>query len=187
MKDRGRGRCKRAVPAAVLLTAAWCLHGTVSGQMTPAGATATGLAATALPVAAGTAAWVLGDGSPAGPALVVASGVVLGPAIGQWAGGLKRSGWKGAGLRAGLAALSFLPAFAVCGIGCMADDERYDFAWVIIATGTGAGAFSAIHDLSRTSGQMRLRREREGRAAPRMTPYYDPVAREAGAVLVVRF
>ena len=83
---------------------------------------------TVIPVAAGVTWWAahgLQTGSastspdlPAGPGLLMAGGLIVGPTLGYSTAGLNGRGWRGAGIRSGLTLLSFVPAMAICGWDC---------------------------------------------------------------------
>ena len=128
-------------------------------------ALAVSLAGTLVPVAAGAIVWlsqqdeVFPDGTTraperAGPALLMASGIVLGPAFGYWYSGQSGRGWRTVGLRTGLFLLSFIPAFAICDLDCGVGDSEYDVAWLLVATGAGLGAASAVWDIARVKGSV---------------------------------
>jgi hypothetical protein len=134
-----------------------------------------GLAATLVPVAAGIIVWSIDDDPDrSAESLVIASGVILGPALGYWSAGMSGRGWKTLGLRSGLLLVSFVPAFAICGMACSVGDNAYDLSWAVVATGAGLGAASAMYDLARMKRNVR---EHHGRQAPPrvgITPGYDP-------------
>ena len=141
---------------------------------------------TVVPVAAGAAYW-LSQKNPtptdpfygpvrAGPSLLMAGGFVLGPSFGYSAAGLSGRGWKGVGLRTGLTLLSFAPAMAICGWDCTAGDTGYDWGWLVIATGTGLSAASAIYDIARLKHTVRRHRAAHSSTEPALsiTPTYVP-------------
>lgn len=162
---------RKASLCAVLLLASGLPLRAQSGA-SPDLALGLGLAGTLAPAAAGVVLWATGTEAP-GAALTIASGIALGPAIGYWSAGTAGRGWKGLGLRAGLALISFVPAFAICGWDCTAGDDAYDLAWAVIATGAGLGAASAVYDLSgMTSNIQRHRAARSGWNI-RITPALD--------------
>ena len=153
---------------------------------------------TVIPVAAGVTWWVAqGSASPAGifpsgpersgPAGVIATGLVVGPTFGYTEAGLGGGGWRGAGLRAGLTLVSFLPAFAICGWNCSKGDAEYDLAWLAVATGTGLSLASAIYDISRVKHNVRRHNGRRPGSRLSFAPVYVPGQRSLGVRLGVTF
>jgi len=153
---------------------------------------------TVIPVAAGATWWVAqGSGSQlgylsagpdrSGPAVVIATGLVVGPTFGYMQAGLGGRGWRGAGLRAGLTLVSFLPAVAICGWNCSQGDAEYDLAWLAIATGTGLSLASAVYDISRVKHNVRRHNERRPGSRLSFAPVYVPGQRSLGVRLGVTF
>lgn len=153
---------------------------------------------TVVPVAAGVAWWIT-EKNPnpndpysgperTGPSLVMAGGLVFGPAIGYGAAGMSGRAWKGIGIRSGLTLLSFFPAFAVCGWYCSNGDSEYDLAWLIIATGTGLSAADAIYDIARVKHNVRRHRASAPATEPALSimPTYAPGS-SAGVLVHVSF
>lgn len=149
-------------------------------QANPGTSLAIGLGGTLAPAITGIALWTTDGADPSTPALIVASGIVLGPAIGHWSAGLTGKGFKGFGLRTGIVVLSFAPAFGICGWDCSVADSKYDVAWAVIATGAGIGLFSAVHDLSSMKSDIRSHRDRRGHIDPQIVPGLDPATRSVG-------
>jgi len=151
---------------------------------------------TVIPVAVGATWWAahgLQTGSAStspdimfGPSLVIAGGLIVGPTLGYSAAGLGGRGWRGAGVRAGLTLLSFVPAFGVCGWDCSDGDKEADLALLIIATGTGLSLGSAIYDISRVERNVRRHNERPGPSFS-VAPMYVPGERSVGIRLGVTF
>lgn len=112
-----------------------------------------GILATVIPVAAGVA--VVATQQDDGPGFLFAQlGLLLGPAFGYQEAGRGGRGWRGAGLRTGLALGSFIGAVAVCW-DCTRDQER---AAKMVAAGGGVlVAAAAIYDLARLRHNMRRR------------------------------
>jgi len=156
---------------------------------------------TVVPVTAG-AVWWLNEKNPnpndpysgperTGPSLVMASGFVLGPAIGYGAAGMGGRAWKGIGIRSGITLLSFFPAFAVCGWDCSNGDSSYDLAWLFIATGTGLSTADAIYDIARVKHNVRRHRGAASGAAATepafsIAPTYMP-GKSAGVLVHISF
>lgn len=121
----------------------------------PSPGTALGLslAGTLVPVALGTIMWAGADGSSetdtGGPALIIAGGMILGPALGYFYGGRTGHALGWTAIRGGLVLASFVPAFAICGWGCSQGDGAYNAAWIVVATGTGLALGAAVYDLVR--------------------------------------
>ena len=141
-----------------------------------------------IPVGAGAAIWIA-QGPPTGdpvsgrdrslPALLMAGGLALGPALGYGSAGMGGRALRGFGLRAGLTLLSFLPAFGICGWNCSKGDTEYDLAWLVIGTGAGLSAVSAIYDIARLKDKVREQAARRTaqRAAWYVAPLYAPERR----------
>jgi hypothetical protein len=146
-----------------------------------------GLASTLLPTTAGLVMWINDGPDRSAEALVIASGVVFGPAFGYWSAGMWGRGWKTVGLRTGLFLVSFVPAFAICGWNCSAGDSAYDVAWALVATGAGLGAASAVYDLARMKRNVREHRARRTALDISMAPTYDPQMHAAGMRVSVVF
>lgn len=152
-----------------------------SGRTSPGAALAVSLAGTLIPVAAGFAMWSGGRtlydpefGFPegpdrSGPALVIASGLVVGPALGYIVGGRTGRGLAGASVRAYAVLISFIPALAICGWDCTQGDRAYDTAWLVVATGAGLAAGAAVYDLVRLPRTLESRR----RSAVAVVPVYS--------------
>jgi hypothetical protein len=152
---------------------------------------------TVIPVAAGATWWAAhglqtgsastSPGLAAGPALLMAGGLIVGPTLGYSSAGLGGRGWRRAGLRTGLTLLSFLPAFAICGWDCGQGDREADLAWLTIATGTGLSLASAIYDISRLKHN--VRRHQATRPGPgfSVAPVYVPGQRFFGVNVGVSF
>jgi hypothetical protein len=168
----------------LLLLVLLCASAPLRAQATPGTAAAIGTISTLVPAGVGTALW-FADDDPSGPALIIASGLILGPAMGYWSAGMAGRGWKSFAIRAGLGVVSFVPAMAICGMDCIADDSNYDVAWVMIATGSGLGLFSAVHDLSRIKSNVERHRSRRG--SYEVVPTYDYTTRAGGVRVTVRF
>ena len=153
---------------------------------------------TLVPVAAGAAYWMsqtnpdpsnpYGGPERAGPSMIMAGGIVLGPMIGYQAAGLSGKGWKGVGTRTGLTFLSFLPAMAICGWGCTTGDTEYDLAWLVVATGSGLSAAHAIRDIARVKHNVRRHRAAAPASEPAFSiaPTYAP-GKSAGVLVHVSF
>jgi Na+-transporting NADH:ubiquinone oxidoreductase subunit NqrE len=131
--------------------------------------------------------WTSDDPDRSAEGLLIASGVVLGPAIGYWSAGMSGRGWKTLGLRTGLFLLSFLPAFAICGWDCTVGDRDYDLAWAVIASGAGFGAASAVYDLARMKRNVRAHRVRQTAPGIGITPTYIPQTHTLGLRVSVVF
>jgi hypothetical protein len=142
---------------------------------------------TVIPVAAGATWWATqGAESDLGPALVIAGGLVVGPAL-RYPSAYGGRGLRGAGLRAGLTLLSVLPAAAVCGWSCNKGSDEYQLAGLIFATGTGLSLASAVYDISRV--KQHIRRHSETRPGPGFSfaPMYAPGGRSFGVNVGVTF
>ena len=145
---------------------------------------------TVIPVAVGATWWAahgLQTGSAstspdlaAGPGLLIAGGLIVGPTLGYSSAGLSGRGWRGAGIRTGLTLLSFGPAMAICGWNCGKGDKEADLAWLIIATGSGLSLASAIYDISHV--EQNVRRHNATRPGPgfSIAPMYAPGQRSVG-------
>lgn len=133
----------------VLLFVLLLSAGTLSAQDTlhvpvsESAALAWSVVPTLIPVATGLILWVTDEqeceyrygrkSSCSGPnrsgaALLMASGIVLGPAFGYCYAGEGGRGWTTAGLRLGLVLVSFIPAYGVCGWDCSEGEDEYDVA-----------------------------------------------------------
>jgi hypothetical protein len=175
-------------PVIALLTAV-CVAAPLAAQTAPSERKAFRLSlwSTLIPVAAGATWWVAqGAESDAGPALVIASGLVVGPAIGYPSvyGG---RGMRGARLRAGLTLLSVLPATAVCGWYCGKGSDEYHLAGLILATGAGLSLASAVYDISRVERHVRLHGETRPSPSLSFAPTYVPGQQALGLRLRVTF
>lgn len=154
---------------------------------------------TLIPVAAGAAWWAAhglqtgsastSPGLAAGPALLIAGGLIVGPTLGYSSAGLGGRGWRGAGIRAGLTLLSFAPAMAICGWDCGQGDREADLAWLIIATGSGLSLASAVYDISRVKQNVRRHNAArpEGGLGFSIAPMYTPGQRSFGVNLGLTF
>lgn len=139
-----------------------------------------GLAATAVPTVAGVAL-LSGSGSTA-PGLALASvGIILGPSIGDWSGGLAGRGLMFAGLRAATAAGGFLGVALTCWDDCTDSEERTSTAIGVASSAALLGL--VVWDLATVKGA--VRRHEAQRVS--IMPTYDPVRRGAGMVVTVRF
>lgn len=194
----------RVTPAAALLLASLLVPACpVSGQQPdrpaskPAALTLS-LAGTLAPIAAGAVFWASqGDEGLAGgyrrgpervaPAMIMASGVVLGPALGYWYGGRVGRGFLGVGLRTGLLAASFVPAMAICGWDCGVGDSGYDLAWLVVAAGSGLGLASAAWDILHVRGAVRESGPRGGDVSITASPIWMGRGRGAGVGVHVRW
>ena len=133
----------------------------------------TGILATAIPVVAGAA--LVATSADDGPPIILAEiGLVFGPTMGYQAAGMGGRGWRGAGLRAGLAIASLVGAVAVCW-DCNEDQERT--AWMVLIGGNMLVATSAIYDLARLPHNIR-RHEAQRRVG--IAPFYEPGERRVG-------
>ena len=152
----------------------------VRAQTNPSTNLAIGLGATLAPAGTGLAMWVADGSDPSAAAMLIATGVIVGPSVGYWSAGLTGRGWRGLGIRTGVAVLAFVPAFGICGWNCSVDDDSYDLAWAVIATGAGVGLFSAVHDLSSMKSNIRQHRDRRNDRDAILIPIYDPANRAVG-------
>ena len=154
---------------------------------------------TVVPVVAGAAYWMTqtnpdpsnpyGGPDRSGPSMLMAGGLVFGPMIGYSAAGMSGKGWKGAGTRTALTLLSFVPASAICGWDCMSGDPGYDWAWLVVATGSGLSAAHAIRDITRVKRNVRRHRaaaRASTEPALSITPTYTP-GKSAGVLVHVSF
>jgi hypothetical protein len=164
----------RLIRLCALLMTAYPLPATGQSGASPELALGIGLAATLIPTTAGIVMWTGDDPDRSSEGLLIASGVVVGPAIGYWSAGMSGRGWKTLGLRTGLFLLSFIPAFGICGWNCTVGDPEYDLAWAVIATGAGLGAASAVYDLARMKRNVREHRVRQTAPSVGITPTYIP-------------
>lgn len=152
----------------------------------PQSALTIGLAATLIPATAGMFMWSA-NRDPSEAALVIAGGVILGPAIGYWSAGMSGRGWKSLALRAGLALGSLASGMAICGWSCTVGDANYDLAWAGVATGSGLGALSAWYDLARVKPNVREHNDRQATQRIAFTPTYVPRSRTWGLRVGVMF
>jgi len=182
---------------ALTLTSQPCAAQQPSEPASEMGAFATSLVGTLVPVAFGALLWTAakdhvvwtGSVQPAdlvGPAMVIAGGVVIGPALGYWTSGRAGRGWKTLGLRAALVLISFVPAPGICGWDCGPRDDAYKLAWLVVATGSGLAAASAAYDIARVKGEVRRDNARRGLSLE-VTPAFAPATRAVGLRLRARF
>ena len=85
--------------------------------------------------------------------------------------------------------MSFLPAFAICQWNCGKGDTDCDLAWLVLGTGAGLSALSAIYDIARVRHNVReqaARRTAEG-AGWYVAPGYAPERRALGLRVGVTF
>ena len=136
-----------------------------------------GIVATAVPTAAGIAV-AAADGGHTPELILLGTGVMLGPAIGNFSGGLAGRGMLGMGLRAAAFGVGLLVGSGGCTSNC---DDSGDDAGPLVGSAAALGL--AIWDLA---GLRRAVRRREEEAVSVM-PTYDPVRRGAGMVVRVAF
>ncbi len=138
------------------------------------------LLGTLLPVTSGILLIAAGDedtGSPVG-ALLFASGLYLGPALGYWTEGSAGRGWKGVGVRFGTGLTSALLATAICaGGGCdmFGNDDAMGAASAVLLVGSVVTLISAGIDIASVKGTVDRRNEtilveREQKASLRLLP-----------------
>jgi hypothetical protein len=133
----------------------------------------TAILATAIPLVAGTALIATsGDDGP--PILLAEVGLVFGPTMGYEAAEMGGRGWRGAGLRAGLALASFIGALAVCW-DCSEDEEQT--AWMVLIGGHLLVATSAMYDIARLPHNIQ-RHEAQRRVG--IAPFYAPGEQRVG-------
>jgi hypothetical protein len=166
------------------------VHAQVPGRytMSPNTPFAVGLAATLIPAVTGIALMAAGsfdfdNSSVEVGFLLGAGGLLLGPAIGDWTGGLVGRGFAGFGLRTlslfgGLAA-----SFAICPWDCGGNSPEASTAGKVAIAGLGLATGLAIWDLATVRGAVRRNR------AHRVTvmPTYIPSARAPGLAVRVMF
>lgn len=139
-----------------------------------------GVAATAVPTVAGVAL-LSGSGSTA-PGLALASaGIILGPSVGDWSGGLTGRGLKFAGLRAAAAAGGFLGVALTCWDDCTDSEERTSTAIGVASSAVLVGL--VVWDLATVKGAVR---QHEAQRVSIM-PMYDPVRRSPGVMVRLKF
>ncbi len=173
----------RLALATLVLTAPAGRLAAQGAPTTPGSATRLGVALTVLPLLGGGALMVSaadGDDDRVGIGYAIASaGVILGPAVGNWVGGLGGRGWRGAGIRTALAWGGLATAFALCGLECR-DETGAD---VVFAVTSAAAVAHAAWDLA-TLGN-RIERKRGLRMA--LGPVWVPSARRPGLGVTLRF
>ena len=139
-----------------------------------------GLAATVLPTAAGVAV-LSGSGSNA-PGLVVASaGVILGPSIGDWSGGLTGRGLMFAGLRAATVAGGLFGVALACWDECTSSEYRNATAIGVASSVVLAGL--VVWDLATVKGAVRRHQARR----VSVMPGYDRERRAPMLVVQMNF
>lgn len=128
-----------------------------------------GVGATILPISAGVALMVgakgdLDSGSGSAGLLLATGGLLLGPAVGDWAGGLVGRGFAGFGLRTVAWIGGFVTAFAMSwnGNGHSGD--------AVFLGGLGIASGLAVWDLATLKGAVRRHRARSVSVLPIVRP-----------------
>jgi hypothetical protein len=142
---------------------------------------------TVIPVAAGTTWWLASPRGEPGPGLLIAGGLVVGPALGYTSAGMAGRGWRGTGIRTGLTLLSFVPALAICGWDCSSTDPEAEWAWLFIATGSGLSLASAIYDISRVERNVTRHNAQKTGPGLSVVPMYAPGQHSVGMRLTLTF
>jgi hypothetical protein len=143
------------------------------------------LLATVLPVAAGTAILVVQGGGVqdrSAPAVLITSGLLVGPSLGYAAAGLGGRGLRGIGIRGGLGLATIIAAIGICGMDCSPKQDKADVANYVSLVGVALIATDAAYDISRLRHNIR---RRASRAA--IAPVYLPSERRLGVRLQYSF
>jgi hypothetical protein len=146
----------------------------------PGSAFAIGLGATVLPVAGGLALLE----RPPGAVILIGSGLVLGPSIGYWSGGMGGHAFRGFLLRTGLAVATLAASVAICG-DCAQHDDSYDDALIALGVGGVIIASLAGIDVGRTPENVRAHQASRRGAAVRLVPVGASGRRGFAAVIAV--
>ena len=155
------------------------------------------LAGTLLPIGLGVAM----DTQGATGQLLIATGLFFGPAAGYWYGGASGRGWKGVGIRFGIAFAAVLTVTAICsGDNCGRtgsiglDLSGAEVVGAIVLLGASVAIVgSAISDIAKVDGHVRnynqgLRAERERQVRLSLAPIASPAGGgTVGVVGQVRF
>ena len=116
------------------------------------------LLGTIVPIVAGAGILVAqGGGSDdrTAPALLITSGLIVGPFLGYGAAGMGGRGLRGIGVRAGLSLATIMASIAICGMDCTNGQTKYDTANLVAIGGVGLVAVAAAYDVSRLRHNMR--------------------------------
>jgi hypothetical protein len=170
----------RRIAIAVLLAAALARPAASQDSRTGNRAFYVGLVATAVPTAAGVAL-LSGHGSTAPGLMLASAGVILGPSVGDWSGGLTGRGLLFAGLRAATAAGGLLGVAATCWDDCSRSEERNATTIAVASSVVLAGLVA--WDLATVKSAVRRHQERR----MSVTPLYDSVRHGPGLVARVTF
>jgi hypothetical protein len=114
-------------------------------------------------------------------------GIIVGPSLGYFYGGMPGRAWTGIGLRV-VGVGGVVSSFVICGWDCGPKDSSYDIAWAVFLAGAGLTVGSAIYDLADIKPAVRKRNEKL-KSGPEISisPTYFADAGASGFRLTIRF
>jgi hypothetical protein len=108
------------------------------------------------------------------PALLISSGIIIGPSLGYFYAGKPGRAFAGMGLRTAIGFGALIGAFATCGWGCGPGEGAYDAAWGMMALGGAVVVGSAIHDISNADNAVRAQNQKRQNPRLSVIPEYFP-------------
>ena len=112
--------------------------------------------------------------SQAAPALLIFSGIYVGPSLGYFYAGRPGRAFAGIGFRTAIGFGALIGAFATCGWNCGEGDGAYNAAWGIMIIGGALVAGSAIHDISKVDNAVRAQNLKYAGPKLSVLPDYSP-------------
>ena len=93
-------------------------------------------------------------------------GVIVGPSLGYFYGGMKGRAWLGIGIRtAGVGGI--ISSFIICGWDCGPGYSGYNTAWIVFVSSIGVTVISAVFDIA--SIKKEIRKKNKSIMNPRLT------------------
>jgi hypothetical protein len=108
------------------------------------------------------------------PALLISSGIILGPSLGYFYAGRPGRAFAGIGFRTAIGFGALIGAFATCGWDCGEGEEAYDTAWGILIIGGALVAGSAIYDIGKVDNAVRAQNLKHAGPKISVLPDYFP-------------
>lgn len=131
-------------------------HYALEAQTSPETATTAGILATVIPTGVGFTLIAASDDADDIGLVLFAGGLTLGPAVGNWVGGLTSRGLSGFAIRTGLLFGSFGAAALICG-ECELGSEELGSAALVLLAGTVLTSVHATWDLANIDRAMERR------------------------------
>lgn len=113
-------------------------------------------------------------------------GLIAGPSIGYFYGGVPGRGWFGIGIRT-VGVGGMISSFAICGWDCGPGDSNYGLAWLVFGTGGAIVLGDIIYDLATVKKAVRKHNRSLQKTGWMLVPVYLGEHNAGGLQLRVTF